>query len=64
MIDVDCCLSRLYGNKYVDWTCGGQWNEMLYLHLALIRSVADQLNIEFVFFFDGCADVSPSSCYI
>ena len=31
---------------------------MLYLHLSLIRNVADQLNIEFIFFFDGCADVS------
>ena len=28
------------------------------VHLSLIRAVANQKNIEFVFFFDGTADVS------
>lgn len=57
VIDVDCCLNRLYGSKFVDWSCGGQWNEMV-VHLSLIRAVANQKNIEFVFFFDGTADIS------
>lgn len=51
IVDVKSCSRHLYG-PFIDWVCGGQWNQMLRNVEYFVRSFR-QLGVEPVAFFDG-----------
>lgn len=52
VIDGECCLDRLYGGYFNDWSCGGQWNRMLQF-LQLLFATMQGSRIYVAVFFDG-----------
>ncbi|XP_031829961.2 constitutive coactivator of PPAR-gamma-like protein 1 homolog [Nomia melanderi] len=53
VLDGECCLDRLYGGYFSDWTCGGQWNRMLQF-LAVLIQATEMSGLELAVFFNGC----------
>ncbi|XP_033337606.1 constitutive coactivator of PPAR-gamma-like protein 1 homolog [Megalopta genalis] len=53
VLDGECCLDRLYGGYFSDWTCGGQWNRMLQF-LAVLIEATEISSLELAVFFNGC----------
>ncbi|KAK6635083.1 hypothetical protein RUM44_000332 [Polyplax serrata] len=55
ILDAECCLDRLYGGYFSDWTCGGQWNRMFQYLSHLVMS-CQKGNIELTVAFNGALE--------
>ncbi|KAL0276882.1 UNVERIFIED_CONTAM: hypothetical protein PYX00_004350 [Menopon gallinae] len=55
ILDAECCLSRLYGGYFSDWTCGGQWNRM-FQYLSHLIMTCQNGNIELTVAFNGALE--------
>jgi len=55
VLDVDSCLSRLYGGFYADWIGGGQWNNVIEFLTKLVQSCRE-CGLMIVAFFNGTVD--------
>ncbi|XP_063230763.1 constitutive coactivator of PPAR-gamma-like protein 1 homolog isoform X2 [Bacillus rossius redtenbacheri] len=55
VVDGECCLDRLYGGYFSDWTCGGQWNRMVQFLSVLVQTVQSS-HIDLAIFFNGCLE--------
>jgi len=54
-LDVDSCLSRLYGGFFPDWIGGGQWNNVIEYLTRFIQSCREY-GLTVVACFDGTVD--------
>jgi len=57
VLDVDSCLSRLYGGFFPDWIGGGQWSHVIEFLTRLVQSCRE-CGLTVVAFFNGTADGS------
>uniref|UniRef100_A0A915KGJ0 Uncharacterized protein n=1 Tax=Romanomermis culicivorax TaxID=13658 RepID=A0A915KGJ0_ROMCU len=63
VIDGECCLDRLYGGFFNDWSCGGQWNRMLqFLQLLMMTMQGNQIYV--AVFFNGAFESERFKQYV
>lgn len=57
VLDAEHCLDRLYGGCYPDWTCGGEWRNMM-TFLATLLSSMHRANVHVAVYFNGAVEPS------
>ena len=55
--DGEHCLDRLYGGYFPDWSCGGQWNNMM-AFLTTLFTNCHQANVHLAVFLNGSLEAS------
>ena len=55
--DGEHCLDRLYGGYFPDWTCGGQWNNMM-AFLTTLFTNCHHANVHLAVFLNGALEAS------
>ena len=53
--DGECCLDRFYGGYFPDWSCGGQWQNMMGF-LSALFSNCRQANVHLAIFYNGAIE--------
>ena len=53
--DGESCLDRLYGGYFPDWSCGGQWQNMI-AFLSTLMTNCHHANVHMAIFYNGAIE--------
>jgi len=55
VVDGESCLDRLYGGYFPDWSCGGQWQNMI-AFLSTLMTNCHHANVHMAIFYNGAIE--------
>lgn len=61
--DGECCLDRFYGGYFPDWSCGGQWQNMMSF-LSALFSTCHQANVHMAIFYNGAKEAERFPAWV
>ena len=63
MQDGECCLDRFYGGYFPDWSCGGQWQNMMSF-LSALFGTCHQANVHMAIFYNGAKEADRFPAWV
>ena len=61
--DGECCLDRFYGGYFPDWSCGGQWQNMMSFLSALLGA-CHEANVHMAIFYNGATEADRFPAWV